>query len=91
MQRGGEWGVIQYGEPDPCRKCGGAGTITLLVTARACEACQGTGRFRPVLRHEHTPARMGYVRRKRTFDDLGRVIVEEHWFEPVASGDQAGK
>ena len=83
LQRGGESWVVEFGEPGPCRECRGTGSIALLVTARPCEACLGTGQVWPVLRREHTPAAWGYVRRKRHFDDQGRLMVEERWFEPV--------
>ena len=39
-----------------------------------------------MLRREHTPAAWGYVRRKRHFDDQGRLMVEELLFEPVEDG-----
>ena len=41
------------------------------------------------IRHEHVPAQLGYWRRDRTFDELGRVITEIHWFEPVADAEKA--
>jgi len=43
LQLGPETEVIHFGEPGPCRECGGTGSIALLVTARACDACLGTG------------------------------------------------
>ncbi len=84
LQLGWEMDVIHFGEPEPCRACGGAGSITLLVTARPCEACLGTGQVWPLLRREHTPAASGYWRRKRSFDEQGRAACEILWFEPVA-------
>ena len=82
MQLGWETEVIHFGEPGPCRQCRGTGSIALLVTARACDACLGTGQIWPVLRREHTPAAWGYWRRKRSFDGQGRVMCETMWFEP---------
>jgi len=83
LQLGPEMHDYHYPPPVPCAACGGRGSILLLVTARPCEACQGSGRVWPEPRLEHTPARMGYWHRKRTFDDRGRVVQEIQWFEPA--------
>ena len=78
-----------YPPPVPCRDCGGSGKIALLVTARACGACEGSGQIQgKPIRHEHVPAQLGYWHCDRTFDELGRVITEIRWFEPVADAGQ---
>jgi hypothetical protein len=73
LQRGPEVHVYHYPPPVPCAQCGGAGSIALLVTARPCAACEGSGQVWPPARHEFTPAPLGYYRRKRSFDDQGRL------------------
>jgi hypothetical protein len=83
LQRGPEVHVYHYPPPVPCTECGGRGSIALLVTARPCAACEGSGQVWPPARHEYTPAPLGYYRRKRSFDDQGRLISEVQWFEPV--------
>jgi len=60
LRLGWETEVIRSGEPGPCRECRGTGSIALLVSARACGACLGTGQSRPVLRRERTPAAWGH-------------------------------
>jgi len=84
LERGPETHTYHYPPPVPCTECGGAGSIALLVTARPCTACEGSGQVQPPARHEITPGPLGYYRCKRSFDDLGRLICLEQWFEPVA-------
>ncbi len=86
LERRPETHMYEYPPPVHCTDCGGAGRIALLVTARPCAACEGSGWIQPPARHEVTPARMGYYRRKESFDDQGRLSCLEHWFEPVEEG-----
>jgi len=75
--------VYTYPPAVPCPEFGGSGNIVLLVTARACQACEGSGKVWPEPVHKHTPPKLGYWRRERKFDELGRVVVETLFFEPV--------
>ena len=80
----GSWeDVYTYPPAVSCPECGGSGSIVLLVTARACQACEGSGKVWPEPVHKHTPPKLGYWRRERKFDELGRVVVETLFFEPV--------
>jgi hypothetical protein len=83
LERGQEVHIYHYPPPVPCRECGGAGTIALLVTADPCAACEGSGWIQPPARHECTPGPLGYYRRKRSFDDRVLPVSETQWFEPV--------
>ena len=91
LQHGPEMHVYHYPPAVPCAACGGRGSILLLVNARPCEACEGSGWVWPEPRHEHTPPRLGYWRRRQTFDDRGWLIREQQWFEPAEDADGAGK
>jgi hypothetical protein len=82
--------IYHYPPPVPWTECGGAGRIALLVTARPCAACEGSGWIQPAARHEITPGPLGYYRRERSFDDQGRIISECQWFE-VAEAAAGGK
>jgi hypothetical protein len=59
----------------------------LLVSARPCGTCEGAGKVWPEPRHEYTPAKLGYWRRKQEFDELGRMISQCLWFEPVEGAE----
>jgi hypothetical protein len=83
LERAPDVHTYHYPPPVPCTECGGAGKITLLVTARPCAACEGSGRVQPEPRHEVTPGPLGYYRRERSFDEEGRLISECHWFEVI--------
>jgi hypothetical protein len=53
----------------------------LRSVAQACVSLRVAGRFHD----EHTPARMGYRRTNREFDEQGRLIVKTTWFEAADS------
>jgi DnaJ-class molecular chaperone len=55
LQRAPDVHTYHYPPPVPCTECGGAGRIALLVTARPCAACEGSGWIQPAARHEITP------------------------------------
>ena len=83
LQVGWEMGVIHFGEPEPCRECGGTGSIALLVSAHPCDACHGSGLVWPEPRHERTSAPLGYWRSETSFDQQGRLVRKTLWFEPA--------
>jgi hypothetical protein len=83
LERGPEVHIYEYPPPVPWTECGGAGTIALLVTASPCAVCEGSGWIQSPARHEVRQAPLGYYRCKRSFDDQGRLICLERWFEPV--------
>jgi hypothetical protein len=82
LERGPEVHFYHYPPAVPCPDCGGSGRVVLLVSARPCGTCEGAGKVWPEPRHEHTPAKLGYWRRKQQFDELGRMISQCLWFEP---------
>ena len=88
LEYGPESHVWTYPPAVPCAGCGGSGRIALLVTARTCEMCAGTGQVWPEARHEHVPPQLGYWRRERFFDEFGRVIMETQRFEPAANAEK---
>jgi hypothetical protein len=82
LERGPEVHFYHYPPAVPCPDCRGSGRVVLLVSARPCGTCEGAGKVWPEPRHEHTPAKLGYWRRKQQFDELGRMISQCLWFEP---------
>jgi hypothetical protein len=83
LELGPEEHIYHYPPPVPCGECGGRGAIALFTSARPCGACGGSGQIWPEPRHEHKPPRLGYWRRKESFDEQSRLITVTQWFEPV--------
>jgi hypothetical protein len=90
LERGPEVHIYHYPPLVRCTECGGSGHVALLGCARPCAACEGSGQIWPPARHEFTPAPLGHYRCKHSFDDQGRLICVERWFEPVGEEPPQG-